>query len=452
VKLKLLLADEKGTLYSHPFLLAAGMSGGRPVLLDRASPAVYGTRLMSMPGWDAVGFDPHNGTFEIVSELKIGRRWKRVFPVAAVPPPGYLRLLNPGAIRTDGAPLLPLWAYTAAGAAARGEAMAAVRVDRRRRWDTGCYDTPLLWRSIEAWVARCPRNRIVAQLALCATEYSCSTARNLFLGRHEAALPIAPACNSRCVGCISKRHGDHPCSQERIAFAPSVAEAVEIAARHLGTARDPVMSFGQGCEGEPLTAAPLMEKVIRRTRSLTARGVFNMNTNGGLPGAFERVVNAGLSSVRVSLSSAVEGNYDAYFHPRGYSLADVKKTIRLAAQRGLFASINLLVFPGVTDTGCEADAFVDLVRETGANFVQLRNLSIDPSLYPVPGMELSGDPVGMSEWLARLKDSLPGVGFGCFNPTPSEIERFRAAGGATQRGPGQGFHASPRPFPSQPAA
>ncbi|MBI5526361.1 MAG: radical SAM protein [Deltaproteobacteria bacterium] len=422
--MKLLLAGENDTLYAHPFLRAAGMAGEEPVALRSGAPVAYGTRLMSMPGWDAVGFDPGSGSFETVQEIKLGRRWRRVFAVAAVPPPGYLRLLLPGAKRTPAAPLLPLWAYTAAGAAARGEIMATLRVDRRRRWDTACYDTPALAPAIEAWKKRYPKNRIVAQLARCATEYFCSTARNLFLGRYEAALPLARACNSRCVGCISKRHGGHPCSQERIGFSPSADEAVDVAARHLSRARDPVVSFGQGCEGEPLTAATLVEEIVRRTRAETPQGVFNMNTNGSLPSAFERLVKAGLGSVRVSLSSAVAGNYDAYFRPRGYSLSDVKRTIRLSARRGVFTSINLLVFPGVTDTKGETEAFVDLVEETGANFIQLRNLSIDPSLYPVRGMKLDGAAFGMSEWLRLVKEALPRVGFGCYNPTPSEIRRW----------------------------
>lgn len=422
--MRLLVADEKDRLYAHPYLLAAGMSGREPVRLESGAPVAYGTRLMSMPGWDAIGFDLKSRTFERISEIKVGRRWRRVFAVAAIPPPGYLRLLNPGAIRTETAPLLPLWAYTAAGAATGGEVMAALRVDRRRRWDTEYYDTPVLSPAIESWKQRHPENRIVAQLARCAAEYFCSTARNLFLGRYEAALPLSRACNSRCVGCISKQHGNHPCSQERIHFAPSVDEAVEIAVCHLSHGRDPVVSFGQGCEGEPLTAAPLVEEIIRRTREVTTRGVFNMNTNGSVTRVFERLVDAGLVSVRVSLSSAITGNYDAYFRPRGYSLADVRRTIRLAASRGLYTSINLLVFPGLTDTPRETDALVELVRTTGANFIQLRNLSIDPSLYPVRGMTLDGPPHGMSGWLRCVRTALPGVGFGCYNPTPSEIRMW----------------------------
>jgi hypothetical protein len=422
--LKLLFADSRGTLYAHPHLRATGMSGGDPVPLVGAVPIPYGARLMALPGWDPVGLDPASGTYEILKEVLIGRRWRRVCAVAAVPPPGFLRLLNPSAVRTGEAPALPLWAYTAAGGGPHGDMIAAARVDPRRRWDTAHYDTPRLMPSIRKWLKDFPDNRIVRQLARCATEYFCSTARNLFLARYEAALPLSRACNSRCVGCISKQDGPHPCSQERIEFVPRIEEGAELAARHLAHAKDPIVSFGQGCEGEPLTAATLAGQIIRRTRASTTRGVFNMNTNGSRPDAFASLVDAGLGSVRVSLNSAIPAHYDAYFRQRSYGFNDVKRTVKIAASRGVFTSINLLVYPGVTDTAGETRALISFAKTTGAQFVQLRNLSIDPALYPVKSAPPRGRPIGMAAWLAQMRDALPAVGFGCYNPTPTEISRF----------------------------
>ena len=148
-----------------------------------------------------------------------------------------------------------------------------------------------------------------------------------------------------------------------------------------------------------------------------------MNTNGSLNAAFSRLVDAGLSSVRVSLNSAVPPHYAAYFRPQGYTFADVKKTVRIASARGVFTSINLLVYPGITDTPAETHARVSFVKETGAQFVQLRNLSIDPALYPVKGAAPAERPIGMAAWLRQMREALPRVGFGCYNPTPSEMGR-----------------------------
>jgi pyruvate-formate lyase-activating enzyme len=380
---------------------------------------------MSMPGWNAVGFDPDTGEFHEVEELKIGGRWRRVWAVSAMPPPGYLRLELPGASRTPEAPPLPLWAYTAAGGGSSGTPfISAVRADMRRRWDAAFYETPSLPRAIDSILSRFPDNRLARQLARCATEYFCSTARNLFLQRYEAALPVARGCNARCIGCISKSHADHPCSQERLDFKPSADEAVELAAFHLKTAKDPFVSFGQGCEGEPLTEAHLVCEIISRTRAAAGGGLFNMNTNGSLTREFAAAVNAGLGSVRVSLNSAVPDNYHAYFRPRGYSFEDVRRTMRLASRSGIFTTLNLQVFPGVTDTQGELRALVRLCRGSGVRFIQLRNLCIDPHIYPPPGFARGGMPMGMRAWLMAAKSELPGVRFGCFNSTPSEIRGY----------------------------
>ena len=51
-------------------------------------------------------------------------------------------------------------------------------------------------------------NRVLAQVALCSREYGCFTAQNVFLERGEAALPVSPKCNARCVGCISEQEPD----------------------------------------------------------------------------------------------------------------------------------------------------------------------------------------------------------------------------------------------------
>jgi len=48
-------------------------------------------------------------------------------------------------------------------------------------------------------------------------------------------------------------------TQDRLNFKPSAEEIVEFTVPHLQTAPYPIVSFGQGCEGEPL----LMWETIR---------------------------------------------------------------------------------------------------------------------------------------------------------------------------------------------
>ena len=61
--------------------------------------------------------------------------------------------------------------------------------------------------------------------------------------------------------------------------------------------------------------------------SRTSRGRVNLNTNGSRPGVVARLVEAGLDSIRVSLNSAVERTYNAYYRPIGYRLGDVVESI-----------------------------------------------------------------------------------------------------------------------------
>ena len=77
---------------------------------------------------------------------------------------------------------------------------------------------------------------------------------------------------------------------------------------HLRAARGRVMvSFGQGCEGEPLTRWREIERAIRRVRAGTRRGSLHANTNGSVPGALRRLVRAGAPGWNLQRQAAHEG-------------------------------------------------------------------------------------------------------------------------------------------------
>ena len=109
---------------------------------------------------------------------------------------------------------------------------------------------------------RMPGNRLRNHLENCALTYGCPAGKNFFLGRYEAPLPTAKQCNAHCMGCLSlQKDSDIPHSQDRIAFTPSPREIAEVALAHIRRVPKSVVSFGQGCEGDPLLAA-----YIRRYR------------------------------------------------------------------------------------------------------------------------------------------------------------------------------------------
>jgi pyruvate-formate lyase-activating enzyme len=431
---RLLFADEHGQVFDHPELLAAARSGDallRP--LGKALPLPPGGGLCVLPGRRPIGVDPVTGSLTVLQEVKVGRR--RIVPVAvgATLPPGYTRTLLPAAARPplatiETSPVLPQWAYTAAGWSGEGPVVHALRTDRRGHWDPRSHSTPDLSARVEALVET--GNPIYRQLSRCALEWRCFTAQNTFYGRDEGAIPSSSSCNAACIGCLSESEaGLPPSSHERIARAPSAEEMADLAVRHLTTATGRVMvSFGQGCEGEPLTRWKEIAKAIRLIRARTRRGSIHANTNGSLPEALGALVDAGLDSIRVSLNSASPDLYEAYYRPRGYGLADVVRSIRLARRRGTYVALNLLTFPGVTDREGEASRLATLVRTTGVEQVQTRPLAIDPDLYMALARERGGrgPALGIPALIRALQRARPGLAIGNFSRARSERGR-RAA-------------------------
>ena len=432
---RLLFADDRGTVYDHPALLAAARSGGdvvapseRPVALPR------GATLCLLPGRRPVGIDPESGAAVVLREAKVGRRSFAPCAVAATLPPGHTRTLLPAAARAAlprvDAPVLPQWAYTAAAFGPAGAVAWAVRTDRRRHWDPARHSTPDLPARVAA-LASGSANPVYRQLARCALEWSCFTAQNTFYGRDEGAIPSSAACNAHCVGCLSETsEGLPPSSHERIVRAPSAAEMAEVGARHLASAGGRAMvSFGQGCEGEPLVRWKEIARAIRAMRERTRRGSINVNTNGSMPRALRALADAGLDAVRVSLNSASPDLYQAYYRPVSYRFADVVESMRAAREKGLYLALNLLVFPGVTDREGEVELLSRLVRRAGVDQVQTRSLAIDPDVYWELARDrgAGGAAIGVRGLVRALRAARPGLVVGNF--ARGLGERGRAAAG-----------------------
>ena len=149
-------------------------------------------------------------------------------------------------------------------------------------------------------------------------------------------------------------------------------------------------------------------------RAATARGVINMNTNAGYTDGIRLITDAGLDTMRVSIISAIPATYQAYYRGN-YNLADVKASIAYAKQRGIFISLNMLFFPGLNDRPEEVAAWEDFIAETGIDMVQLRNLNIDPDAF-LAVMPQTGDcPIGVRNFIARLRNKFPGLEIGSFS-------------------------------------
>ncbi len=422
----LVYADRHGRIRDFAELEMAGRSGDhyRRPALDDLIPLPEGSELFLLPGRLPVGIEPASGEAAQLADDP-EEPGQPIQAVAAFMAPAHTAVhtaayLTPG---TD-APLLPLFAYTAVGWYRDRFWVAAFRSDPDPRQDANRFDAARIEAATRKKLKKFPKNRLIQHLGKCCLTYGCPAARNYFLGRWEAPLPTSPACNARCVGCISLQPaGCCPSTQDRIRFVPSPAELEEIAVPHLQKAPRPIVSFGQGCEGEPLLQAETIEKAIRRFRLATDRGTVNCNTNASLPEAVARLAEAGLDSMRVSLNSARPECHQRYYRPQGFSLDDVRRSIDEMKNRNRFVSLNYFILPGFTDDPQEFAAFCRLVEMHRPDFIQLRNLNMDPEWYlRTIGHRATQPPMGIRLWHQEVGRRFPWLRFGYYNPFLNEAK------------------------------
>ncbi len=414
---RLVFADASGDIYDHPHLEMLVRRGDliTPPRPDELIPLPPESEFFLLPGRNALGFDPETGSVEPLEESA----------VAAFLCPAHT-LAGVAAYTTrPGAPVLPLFAYGAVGYAEDKFWVCARKVDNDRRQVFAGVPKSRIAKGAARLLKKYPKNRLMNHLSRCALTYCCPAARNLALGRFEAPLPTARACNARCLGCISLQPEDSGFSagQQRIAFTPTPEEILEVMEEHAGKEKKPVFSFGQGCEGEPLTQAATIAKAVRLFRKRGGRGTVNVNTNASLPEAVEALAEAGATSIRVSLNSADKALYHAYYRPRDYTFAHVRESVVRAKKAKMFVSLNLLYHPGVSDTESEFEAMAAFVSDTKTDLIQLRNLNLDPELY-LDALKRSGageaprlqGVMGLKNFMKRLRRECPGLRFGYFNP------------------------------------
>lgn len=422
------VADAKGNIFELEGYGAAAMAGAGPVALavQDTGPMPHGSELMLLPDRRPLLFSLETGKPEILEENPY-RPGEPVFPVAAFNAPGFV-VAGVSAYREEpDARPLPLFSYGAVGWRKGKFRSAAIPVDREPRQDLRKMRIEDVKAGVVRMRKKMPENRLRAHLENCALKYGCPAGKNFFLGRYEAPLPTSRICNARCLGCISLQgETGIPVSQERITFTPSPEEIAEVALAHIFRVEHAVVSFGQGCEGDPLMAAAVIEPAIRLIRSGTDRGTINMNTNGSRPDILAGLLDAGLDSIRISMNSARPECYEAYFRPSGYGFSHVTRSIDLALGKGRYVSINYLNCPGFTDTPEEMEALCDFLKEHPVRLIQWRNLNYDPLGYwkAMKQVATHGKPVGMKALLHRIQERFPGLRFGYFNPPKERFDRM----------------------------
>lgn len=416
----LVYANDKGEIKNFPGLYMAGRSGNffcKPHL-DDLIPLPEGSELFLLPDRRPIGVSP-GADDPMVFDHAPDAPGETIQAVAAFMAPAHTAIQSAAyePARNDLAPL-PLFAYTAVGWLKGRFWVSAFRSDPDNRQDARCFDPEKIKKKTVRLLKKNPQNRLIQHLGKCCLTYGCPAARNYFLGRWEAPLPTSPICNARCVGCISLQpSGCCPATQDRINFVPRVSEIAAIAVPHLQHAPDAIVSFGQGCEGEPLLQAVVLEKAIRSIRARTQRGTININSNASLPAKIKLLAEAGLDSLRVSLNSARAEYHARYYRPVDFSFADVLESIDIMKMAGKFVSLNYFILPGFSDDPDEFAALCRLIEEHRPDLIQLRNLNMDPDWYlETVGYTPGTPPMGIRTWFAELKQLFPMLRFGYFNP------------------------------------
>lgn len=415
-----IVANPEGEIFELDGYAAVGMAGKLqvPLSVEETTPLPYGTELMFLPDRNPIMYNLLTRKIETLSENPY-KPGEKIFPVAAFNSPGFI-ITYVSAFKEKRNPVgLPLFSYGAVGWYQKGFRSAAICVDRERRQDLRLMPIQKVEAGIRRMQQRLPANRLRKHLENCAVTYGCPAAKNFFLGRYEAPLPTATACNARCVGCISLQgEGNISTCQERIKFTPQPEEISALALEHIRSVKHAILSFGQGCEGDPLLAAEVIAPAIQSIRARTDKGTLNMNTNGSRPEILVKLFNAGLDSIRVSMNSVRKNCYTGYFRPRSYRFADVVESIDLAKRMGRFVSINYLNCPGFTDSPEELHALISFLKNHPVDLIQWRNLNIDPIKYLrlMNKISIHSRSIGIKMVLDKIKTQFPKLKYGYFNP------------------------------------
>jgi pyruvate-formate lyase-activating enzyme len=415
----LLYSDGKGNIFEDESLYVVGRTGWDAVPIPNEDWILLpdGGSLYELPDRRGIGIDVKTGEMRLC---------EKGWAVAAFIPPAHTGFYIAAYESSPDAPTLPLFCYTAVGWRNNEFYVPAVRIEQDIRQECSGYDTQTIETGLEKLTTAYPHNRLVKHLAeKCCVTYNCPAARNYFMGRWECPVPTSPACNANCIGCISFQPEDEtiPSTQDRLTFKPSAEEIIEFTVPHLETAPYPIISFGQGCEGEPLLMWETIKNAILEIRKHTPKGSININTNGSKPDAVEALCKAGLNSIRVSTNSAQKSIYEAYYKPNNYQFEDIVESLKVVRRYNGWTSINYFVFPGMTDALVEYEALRKLIRETELNMIQWRNFNIDPDWYLGKiGVHDTGDSIGIKQMLDLIKEEFPALKFGYFNPPIERIQ------------------------------
>ena len=138
-----------------------------------------------------------------------------------------------------------------------------------------------------------------------------------------------------------------------------------------------------------------------------------MNSNAGSFESVKNIIDAGLDSIRVSIISANDENYQRYYRAV-YKFDDVKRSVDYALKNNVYVSLNLLYFPGFNDRVVEVESWKKFLNEFPVQMIQIRNLNLDPEIFSRI-MPADDEFLGTKKFIETLQKNFPRIQIGNFS-------------------------------------
>lgn len=107
----------------------------------------------------------------------------------------------------------------------------------------------------------------------------------------------------------------------------------------------------------------------------------------------------------------------------------MEESIALARKRGAYLALNLLLFPGISDSLDEVSALERLIVRYRVDQIQTRSLCIDPLQYleVAHRAQASSEGIGVEQMLSRLRSAAPWLRVGNFAMAADERKKDAAS-------------------------
>ena len=204
-----------------------------------------------------------------------------------------------------------------------------------------------------------PENRVLAHHAHCALDYACPTASNLFLGAGKArSRSLRAATRAASAASPSRRKTSLVSPQDRLTFLPTVEEIVAVGVRIWSGARRHLQLRARAARASRCCRRGASSRRYARC----ARGpLVGRSTSTPTPAIRARCnasTTPGWTLCAPARSRRGARPTTPITAPSATRFDDVKRSLILAREAGVYTSINLLCFPGLIDCEDEVEALL----------------------------------------------------------------------------------------------